>query len=66
MIDFHTHLVQVEELLERDPSLARAVHQVFGLTMPPQPLKTFVRHMDEAAVTWAVILPLDSANSACA
>jgi uncharacterized protein len=59
VIDFHTHPVQVEELLERDPSLARVVHQVFGLTMPPQPLKTFVGHMDEAAVARAVILPLD-------
>jgi hypothetical protein len=42
------------------------VHQVFGVTMPPQPPETFVAHMDEAAVTWAVILPLDSATSACA
>jgi hypothetical protein len=64
VIDFHTHLVQVEELLERGPR--GAVHQVFGVTMRPQPPETFIAHMDEAAVAWAVILTLDSATSACA
>jgi len=34
--------------------------------MKPQPPETFVAHMDEAAVTWAVILRLNSATSACA
>ena len=62
-IDFHTHPVQVEELLERDPDLARAVHEVFGLTMPPQPLETLVRHMDEAGVERAVVLPIDCSTA---
>jgi predicted TIM-barrel fold metal-dependent hydrolase len=59
MIDFHTHPVQVAELMARDPSLVRVTHEVFGLTMPPQPLRTFMLQMDEAAITQAVILPLD-------
>jgi len=59
VIDIHTHPVQVEELLNRDPELTRAVRDVFGLTMPPQPLETFLLQMDEAGVERAVLLPID-------
>ncbi len=59
MIDFHTHPVQVAELLRDDPDLRRAVHDVFGLFMPPQPLETFLLHLDEAGIGQAVLLPID-------
>jgi predicted TIM-barrel fold metal-dependent hydrolase len=59
MIDIHTHPVQVSELLERDPALPAAVRDVFGLFMPPQPLATYLGHLDEAGIDQAVILPID-------
>ena len=59
MIDIHTHPVQVSELHERDPHLDRAVRDVFGLYMPPQPLATFIGHMDAAGADYAAILPID-------
>jgi uncharacterized protein len=59
MIDMHTHPVQVTELHERDPALDRAVRDVFGLYMPPQPLATFIGHMDAAEAEYAAILPID-------
>lgn len=59
MIDIHTHPVQVAELLERDPQLDGAVRGVFGLYMHPQPLATYVGHLDEAGIEHAVALPID-------
>jgi len=59
MIDFHTHPVMIKELVDSDPELARAVRDVFGLYMPPQPLVTFLDEMTEAGVDRAVLLPLD-------
>jgi uncharacterized protein len=59
VIDIHTHPVQVAELLERDPDLPRAVRDVFGLFMPPQPLRTYELHLDEAGTDQAVVLPID-------
>ncbi|MCC6314311.1 MAG: amidohydrolase [Thermomicrobiales bacterium] len=59
MIDVHTHPVQVAELLRDDPALVRAVREVFGLFMPPQPLETFLLHLDEAGIDRAVLLPID-------
>lgn len=59
MIDIHTHPVQVAELLDRDPDLPRAVRDVFGLFMPPQPLRTYELHLDEAGTDQAVVLPID-------
>ena len=38
IIDFHTHPVMIQELMEKDPALVRAVNEVFGLGFPPQPL----------------------------
>src|SRR5262249_17281105 len=58
-IDIHTHPVQIEELVRDDPALARAVREVFGLKMPPQPLQTFLLHLDAAGIDRAVLLPID-------
>src|SRR5579884_1960108 len=59
MIDIHTHPVQVEELVQDDPDLARAIRDVFGFYVKPQPLATFLYQLDEAGIDQAVLLPLD-------
>lgn len=59
MIDIHTHPVQIAELLDGDPGLTRAVHDVFGLFIKPQPLRTYELHLDEAGIDKAVVLPID-------
>jgi uncharacterized protein len=59
VIDIHTHPVQIAELLDTDPDLPRAVRDVFGLFMPPQPLRTYELHLDEAGTDQAVVLPID-------
>lgn len=63
MIDVQTYPVQVSELLDRDSTLAAAVSDVFGLFMPPQPLATYIGHLDEAEIDLAVIHPLDCSTS---
>lgn len=59
MIDIHTHPVQVAELVQDDPDLARAIRDVFGFYVKPQPLATFLYQLDEAGIDQAVLLPLD-------
>ncbi len=59
MIDFHTHPVQVADLFDDDPTLTRAVQEVFGLWMSPQPLRTYELHIEEAGADKAVAVPLD-------
>jgi uncharacterized protein len=59
MIDIHTHPVMIKEILEKDPILDRAIHEVFGFHFPPQPLECFLLEMDEAGIDRAVLLPLD-------
>jgi uncharacterized protein len=59
MIDFHTHPVMIRELRQKDPQLERAVHEVFQLHFPAQPLELFLAEMDEAGVEQAVLLPVD-------
>jgi predicted TIM-barrel fold metal-dependent hydrolase len=59
VIDIHTHPVQIAELLDGDPDLHRAVHDVFGLFIAPQPLRTYELHLDEAGIDKAVVLPID-------
>jgi predicted TIM-barrel fold metal-dependent hydrolase len=63
MIDIHTHPVQVAELIARDPGLEAAVHDIFGLYMPPQPLATYLGHLDEAGIDRAVVLPIDCTSA---
>ncbi len=59
MIDIHTHPVQIAELVQDDPALARAIRDVFGFYVKPQPLATFLYQLDEAGIDQAVLLPLD-------
>ena len=63
MIDIHTHPVMIKELVEDDPVLDRAIHDVFGFHFPPQPLECFLLEMDEAGVDRAVLLPVDCTTS---
>jgi predicted TIM-barrel fold metal-dependent hydrolase len=63
MIDIHTHPVQVAELFERDPGLVASVRDVFGLYIKPQPLATYVGHLDEAGIDQAVVLPIDCTSA---
>ena len=50
MIDFHTHPVMIKELLEKDPTLEKNVHQVFGFHFPAQPLEIFRREKLDPAL----------------
>jgi predicted TIM-barrel fold metal-dependent hydrolase len=59
MIDIHTHPVQVADLYDADPELTRAVRDVFGFYVKPQPLDTFIYQLDEAGIDKAVLLPID-------
>ncbi|MCW2954142.1 MAG: hypothetical protein JWQ48_3312 [Conexibacter sp.] len=59
MIDIHTHPVQIAELYDDDPNLTSAVRDVFGLYVEPQPLATYIGHLDEAGIDQAVVLPID-------
>ncbi|WP_251554248.1 amidohydrolase family protein [Neobacillus muris] len=59
MIDIHTHPVQVADLYDGDPNLTRAVRDVFGFYVKPQPLDTFLYQLDEAGIDQAVLLPID-------
>lgn len=59
MIDFHTHPVMIQELLEGDFKLAHNIREVFGFYFPPQPLENFILEMDAAGVEQAVLLPID-------
>lgn len=63
MIDFHTHPVQVADLFEDDSTLTRAVQDVFGLWMSPQPLRTYELHIEEAGADKAVAVPLDCTSA---
>lgn len=63
MIDFHTHPVQVAELIDLDPDLEQAVRDVFGFYVKPQPMATFLGQMEEAGIDQAVILPLDCSTA---
>jgi predicted TIM-barrel fold metal-dependent hydrolase len=63
VIDFHTHPVQVADLFEDDPTLTRAVQDVFGLWMSPQPLRTYELHIEEAGADKAVAVPLDCTSA---
>jgi len=59
VIDVHTHPVLVEETMEKDPDMLRVVREVFGLGNRPQPLRTFLLHMEVAGVDKSVLLPID-------
>ncbi len=63
MIDFHTHPVQIADLYEWDPTMEHAVREVFGLYVKPQPMATYLGHLDEAGIDRAVILPVDCTSA---
>jgi predicted TIM-barrel fold metal-dependent hydrolase len=63
MIDIHTHPVQIAELFERNAGLEHAVRDVFGLYVKPQPLSTYLAHLDEAGIERGVILPIDCTSA---
>jgi len=63
VIDIHTHPVLVREVMEKDPEMERVVREVFRLRNRPQPLETFLLHMDVAGVDKSVLLPIDCSTS---
>jgi predicted TIM-barrel fold metal-dependent hydrolase len=63
MIDIHTHPFVIEELVRDDPGLERAIHDVFGLYITPQPLDSFLLQMDVAEIDQAVLLPIDCTST---
>jgi len=63
MIDFHTHPVQIADLYEWDPTMEHAVRDVFGLYVKPQPMATYLGHLDEAGIDRSVILPVDCTSA---
>jgi predicted TIM-barrel fold metal-dependent hydrolase len=67
VIDIHTHPVQIAELHDEDPDLERAVRDVFGFFVKPQPFATYLAQLDEAGIERAVVLPIDctSAHGCC-
>jgi predicted TIM-barrel fold metal-dependent hydrolase len=63
LIDIHTHPVQIAELYADDKNLERAVRDVFGLYMGPQPIETYFAQLDEAGIDKAVLLPIDCTSA---
>ena len=63
IIDLRSYPVQVAELFELDPRLARPVRDVFGFYCSSQPLLTLERQMDEAGVTLAVLTTVDCTSA---
>lgn len=63
LIDIHTHPVQIAELYADDKNLERAVRDVFGLYMEPQPIETYFAQLDEAGIDKAVLLPIDCTSA---
>lgn len=63
IIDFHTHPFMIQELINDDPNLERAVKDVFGLLFPAQPLEIFIKEMDAAGVDRSVLLPIDCTSA---
>jgi predicted TIM-barrel fold metal-dependent hydrolase len=63
MIDFHTHPLLVQEMLEREPDLHRIARDVFYIRNRPQPLETFLLELDVSGLDRAVLLPIDASTS---
>jgi len=63
IIDFHTHPFMVQELIDEDPNLEKAIKEVYGLLFPPSPLSIFIKEMDAAGVDLCVLLPIDCTSS---
>ncbi len=59
IVDFRSYPVQVRELYDLEPGLARPVRDIFGFFCSPQPLTTLVHQMDVAGVSLAVLATVD-------
>lgn len=62
-IDFHTHPVLIQELVDKYPNYARMAREVFQIGNNFQPLETFHLQMDAAGIDRAVLLPIDCARA---
>ena len=62
-IDFHTHPVLIQEMVEKYPNYARMAREVFQIGNNFQPLETFHLQMDVAGIDRAVLLPIDCARA---
>lgn len=58
-IDFHTHPVLIQEMVDKYPNYARMARDVFQIGNNFQPLETFYLQMDVAGIDRAVLLPID-------
>ncbi|MEJ2007164.1 MAG: amidohydrolase family protein [Acidobacteriota bacterium] len=62
-IDFHTHPVLIQEMVDKYPNYARMAREVFQIGNNFQPLETFHLQMDVAGIDRAVLLPIDCARA---
>jgi predicted TIM-barrel fold metal-dependent hydrolase len=62
-IDFHTHPVLIQEMVDKYPDYARMAREVFQIGNNFQPLETFYLQMDVARIDCAVLLPIDCARA---
>ncbi len=62
-IDFHTHPVLIQEMVDKYPDYARMAREVFQIGNNFQPLETFYLQMDVARIDCAVMLPIDCARA---
>ena len=58
-IDFHTHPVLIQEMVDKYPNYARMARDIFQIGNNFQPLETFHLQMDVAGIDRAVLLPID-------
>jgi predicted TIM-barrel fold metal-dependent hydrolase len=63
MIDFHTHPVLVQEMVDRHPELGTAAREVFYIGNRFQPLETFLLEMDISGLQRAVLLPIETTRT---
>lgn len=63
MIDFHTHPVLIEEVVEESEELKNAIRKVFNLQNTLQPIETFKRQMKVAGIDKCVLLPIDCSTA---
>ena len=62
-IDFHTHPVLNQEMVDKYPNYARMARDVFQIGNNFQPLETFHLQMDVAGIDRAVLLPIECARA---
>ena len=62
-IDFHTHPVLIQEMVDKYPNYARMARDIFQIGNNFQPLETFHLQMDVAGIDRAVLLPIDCARA---